>query len=819
MMNRRQLIAMLAAASASLKTRSSLAEAVSLPAFDPGALPDSSVRPDSGAKAGFPPSDYTPFGYLDNPWHTWDMHRSGVFRSLPGIGFGLYFPAGPGGYFDYKKNGIYAAELALGFRIGEHSLMAPEDFRPGQLTSPNHSTKVFSYAFEQDGVRITSVFFQVDEDALAVRLEILEEAGRRIPVQVLASHTHRLGGSQWWGGDGLAGDFDAAADALWTRSFAAGTVFAVGANRQSDRTFFSARDEDRKSWLGLDAKTAGKLSYDRNPLHGGLRYNLVLDPHSRSEFVIAMSRGTNLKSALKHGRASLVAAPGALDRKRAEDDSFWSAAPKLAGDWPKHWQHGWVYDFETLRTMVRRPIGVYKHPWDAMQIQAPRNVLAETSIDMWALSYAQPELAKSVFLGQFLDALEDNIPCMREDGVMNMVAADGSECGTSISWCFPFFCAASIYDRTQDLEWLRQLYPRLCALLRWTLAHRTDSAGFVVGKCSWETGMDASKRFGIEQPTGGELVDFLRLVELQAAASHAGATLARFAKIVSDRGNIEKWQDVQQDYAAKTQQLWKDDWFHDFDMRTMKLVEITERDPSQAAPAFCGIATGRQKKDILRTLQKMYADMEAQTRQDLLWADFPLGWSSFVLPYLESAWSAGDGELASRTVESICNRIYTSMDRHSIEDKLGSAGSRPRLGWPGVSCEVWGAHGAFGGEVYGWGAVMPAHIIRNLIGFRETEIAYRVVFAPGFGAILSGPGKKYGIAGLTYANQRFNLHFTFIDDRRMDAEFVSIGLLHVVTVVDADGRPVPVKRTGSSARFQVENFARYVVALASRPGR
>src|ERR1035438_127367 len=94
MMNRRQLIAMLAAASASLKTRSSLAEAVSLPAFDPGALPDSSVRPDSGAKAGFPPSDYTPFGYLDNPWHTWDMHRSGVFRSLPGIGFGLYFPAG-----------------------------------------------------------------------------------------------------------------------------------------------------------------------------------------------------------------------------------------------------------------------------------------------------------------------------------------------------------------------------------------------------------------------------------------------------------------------------------------------------------------------------------------------------------------------------------------------------------------------------------------------------------------------------------------------------------------------------------------------------
>src|SRR6476469_1629343 len=98
--------------------------------------------------------------------------------------------------------------------------------------------------------------------------------------------------------------------------------------------------------------------------------------------------------------------------------------------------------------MVRRPMRVYNHAWDGMQIQAPRSVLAESSIDMWALSYANPGLAKQVFLGQFLDALGDNVPCTREDGVMNMVATDGSECGTSISWCFPFFCAASIFDRT-----------------------------------------------------------------------------------------------------------------------------------------------------------------------------------------------------------------------------------------------------------------------------------------------------------------------------------------------------------------------------------
>ncbi len=301
-----------------------------------------------------------------------------------------------------------------------------------------------------------------------------------------------------------------------------------------------------------------------------------------------------------------------------------------------------------------------------MQIQAPRNVLAETSIDMWALSYANPEMAKAVFVGQFLDAVEPNVPCMREDGVMNMVATDGSECGTSISWCFPFFCAASIFDRTRDLPWLRRLYPGLAALLRWTLKHRTDEQGFVVGKCSWETGMDTSRRFQIQQPTGGELVEFLPLVELQAAASQAGAILARFAPLLGDQASVSEWRSVEKTYAGKTQQLWKDDWFHDFDTRSMQLVINSDRDPSQASPAFCGIASDEQKKLLTPTLHKMFASLLAQADDPKSTPDNQLDWSSFVLPFLESAWAAGDRQLASALVETICNRIYPSMDRRSV---------------------------------------------------------------------------------------------------------------------------------------------------------
>ena len=67
-----------------------------------------------------------------------------------------------------------------------------------------------------------------------------------------------------------------------------------------------------------------------------------------------------------------------------------------------------------------------------------------------------------------------------------------------------------------------------------------------------------------------------------------------------------------------------------------------------------------------------------------------------MLPYLESIWATGESELAAEVVETVAERIYASMDRHSMEAE-GGAESKHKLGWPGVSCEIWGAHGAFRG--------------------------------------------------------------------------------------------------------------------------
>lgn len=95
----------------------------------------------------YPPGDYTPFGYLDNPYHTWNLHRSGVIRSVNGIGFGFYYPAGPGGYFDYARNNVYRAVLRLGFVIGGKRFWSPADFASGQLSASRHSKNLFTYEF------------------------------------------------------------------------------------------------------------------------------------------------------------------------------------------------------------------------------------------------------------------------------------------------------------------------------------------------------------------------------------------------------------------------------------------------------------------------------------------------------------------------------------------------------------------------------------------------------------------------------------------------------------------------------------------------
>ncbi|HTU34184.1 MAG TPA: hypothetical protein VMF66_10320, partial [Candidatus Acidoferrum sp.] len=333
------------------------------------------------------------------------------------------------------------------------------------------------------------------------------------------------------------------------------------------------------------------------------------------------------------------------------------------------------------------------------------------------------------------------------------------------SWCYPFYCAQSIYRRTGDRVWLAAVYPKLADLLRWTIANRSDKDGFIFAKCSWESGMDASRRFQINEPTGGEVTEFIRLVELQSATAQATAVLVEFARALGKTKDEVGWGHARDRYVVKTQKLWNgSDWFNDFDTRTMKPITTVPRDAGQVGPIFCGMASLEQTRAMIPTLRKFYED----SRDGKAGEDDPMLWPSLMLPYIESLWTAQESELLADVVHLIAERIYTSMDRRTIAPGMGEHGSP--VGWPGVSCEMWGHEGARGGEGYGWGATMPAHIIRNLLGVRETAEANVLSLRPNLPRKFMIPRRTYGLKNLTLCTRSFALQYTVEDGDTVKVE-------------------------------------------------
>ena len=51
-----------------------------------------------------------------------------------------------------------------------------------------------------------------------------------------------------------------------------------------------------------------------------------------------------------------------------------------------------------------------------------------------------------------------------------------------------------LYLRTLDRSWLAQVYPYAAAYIEWWLEHRVDAEGWLVYKCTWESGEDGNPR-------------------------------------------------------------------------------------------------------------------------------------------------------------------------------------------------------------------------------------------------------------------------------------------------------------------------------------
>ena len=531
-----------------------------------------------------PHDDFTPHGYLDNPYHSWKLNPSGVLRSMEPLGMGWHVP-NLGSYVHNQFQ--YTAHLTIGVKIHDLVLVTPEDFwrHKCSINSQLHTKNRFEYTcfVPKYNLTLTARYFLVHEHALGCSLSLSTTSDNPLPVTcfLIHQHTHNPHTSRLWehgmyalqsrehgfGMLGLASEGDV---------FIHGAHAAEGNPLTWSEMGFGISLEDISMWARGKKIAAPNITQRQQETGWQVRafalpctFDLGGSDTKGVQLNVVLARGVSQDQTYKHWREGLESFSHAEDERRIDDETFWKRAPQLSGDWPASWRRGLVYDLETLRMTMRPPAGVIPTYWDGMQIQAPRTVLAEAAMDCLFLSYADPALAAEVMLGHFESAPHPQQPCMREDGSYNMVADDGQLCGTAPEWGYPLWCCDQLFRRTGDMHWLGRLYPKAAAYLRWWLEHRRDAEGWIVYACSWESGQDVSSRFGPQQ-TGGTIIQHVRPVDLQASVALSAEILARWAALLA--GSMRKedvleadqqeselaqdaawWQRIAAEYAERDQ--------------------------------------------------------------------------------------------------------------------------------------------------------------------------------------------------------------------------------------------------------------------------
>jgi hypothetical protein len=727
--------------------------------------------------AMIPHDDFTPHGYLDNPFHSWKLNPSGVLRSLAPLGMGWHVP----NLGSYARNQFqYSAHVMIGLKIEDLVLVTAEDFDRHHcvIMSHLHTRNRFEYTcvVPQYDLTLTARYFLVQEHALGCVLSL--STRRRQPLLVTCYlthlHMHNPATSRLWE-HGLYACEGPQEGTVMLGIASEGDVFVHGI-RPADGLPLSFEDmgyvvslDDASSWARRVAVARPSITQNQPDTGWQVRTAILpcslalSDERGTSERIlnVVLARGVSRDQSYQHWEDGIEEIARAESAHRADDEQFWSFAPQLSGDWPDSWRRGLVYDLETLRMVMRPSEGRIPHVFDGMQLQAPRLVLAEAAMDTLFLSYANPELAAEVILGHFESAPHPNLPCMREDGSYNMVADDGQVCGTAPEWGFPLWCCDQIMRRTSDLRWLRRLYPKAAAYLRWWLEHRTDAESWLVYACSWESGQDVSSRFGPQQ-TGGTIIQHVRPVDLQASMAQGAAILARWAALLGGeqavRTAIETpidfateaawWQQVANEFTVKTRLMWQDGWFRDYDSAAREW--SSQQDTMHLAPVFCG-AAGWGHIEQLRP-------HVSQPPLHSGWA--PLSWPPVVMTLVGAAAAANmpldAAELAYRFIDA----AYRSIDSRAVDQHGGIPGVT-REYHAVVTTGKWGAseYVNAGIEGYGWGALSVHLLMRYLLGLREEE-ADKITIAPALPQALRRVGATYRVEPVPWGNYVLGIECT-----------------------------------------------------------
>ncbi len=488
-------------------------------------------------------------------------------------------------------------------------------------------------------------------------------------------------------------------------------------------------------------------------LLGATSVRATLRPGEQRRITAALGRAVSTSGATTAATRALAEADAVFEQLLEQDAAFGRACPRLGGDWPAAWREGLHHDFQTTRLLVQPAGGIFSDVWPSWMAAWPRVVLAEGTLDMLRLAYADPSLALRAVETLLRDAPRPNVPCVFRDGEYNMVAADGSLCGTSPAWCLPFLNLQLLYLSTLDRGWLARIFPFAAAYIDWWLAERTDADGWLVYKCTWESGEDGNPRLDPSGSGDGDAARQVRPVELQATLAHAAGVLAFFAEQLDL--DPARWRQLEQVYRERTRAM--------FDAHVGRYRDwlIREQRPQSDCPErpYWGIDACRYSAQSLTPLL-VGLPLDA----DEIWRHASPPWTlwpSWTWSLVESAAAAGEYARVGEIAFEIIDRVYRVTTRRELGSlRRPMPGSSPEF-WP----DDWRTYA--GSDAYGWGATTANLLIRHLFGFKESTELQDCVFdvTPAFPRSMLRVGARYAIRQLTYRGRRFDVSFTVLTDR------------------------------------------------------
>jgi len=718
--------------------------------------------------SGFPEDEYTPHGYLANPYavaHSWSEGDGGSLRSSrEHVGFGWLLP--------WPQWSRVVVDLIVVLRRGAETLVTRADFAEHGLHAPHHASRLFVYRWQAFGRTWEASYTLVGRDRLGLSVTWTAPSSSVTLDMPGGSHGERST-------DTVSLGFVLQATYRPGKDQPSSSIETLSVRDRGDlvgwavlpddfgRFELHVSERDRCSdWTTsqLDALLvgAGTASADDRASRAAFGVTrTIAEPGAGAAHALLVRRppATREPATITDDLPATIA--DAVATARADDDRFWSGAARLAGDWPAAWRRGWVYDLDTTRMCIHPAGGIFNDVWPAWMIQWPRAVVAEGTLDTVRLAYGDSDLAKRAVLSLFRDAPAANVPCVFQHGEPNMVAADGSVCGTSPAWCVPFYNLERLFALTLDVTWLAELYPHLTRYVDWWLSQRVDADGWGVYKCTWEAGEDDNPRLDPERRGDNVVSSFVRPVELQATMALSAGVLARFATVLGRKADIGRWRTVESEYAARTRRLWDDaeGRFRDWDAQRDRFLEPAGEpnywgvDPCRySALAFTPILAGLASEAQQR---RLHDEMEHYASPPwTLWAS----WSYVVL---EAALLSNARAFASRVAHDIVSRVYPELDERRIASDRHPTPGVAREYWP-LDLATWESC-----EGYGWGANTASLLIRQIFGFLEgpyldvpstpgpAPLQFRIW--PGLPAALCEPGRGYGVENLPYRGHSLSI--------------------------------------------------------------